>query len=87
MLSQISQNIGTIEYYLPRSVGCTGKFLDDLEFEALDVHLYLHPGIAPPAVIDTYYTFPGTQQFGDAGWHGLGLAQRGCHSYAAPRCI
>ncbi|KAJ5632773.1 hypothetical protein N7490_009112 [Penicillium lividum] len=64
------------------SVGCTGKFLDDpefddllSEFEALDVPLYLHPGIAPPAVIDAYYTFPEKPELSATlagmgwGWH------------------
>ncbi|KAJ5203750.1 2-amino-3-carboxymuconate-6-semialdehyde decarboxylase [Penicillium cinerascens] len=56
------QQLGFVGAMMAGSVGCTGKFLDDpefddllSEFEALDVPLYLHPGIAPPAVIDTYY--------------------------------
>lgn len=44
----------------------TGLFLDYLrfnslllEFKALDVPLYLYPGITLLAVINLYYTFPG----------------------------
>jgi predicted TIM-barrel fold metal-dependent hydrolase len=58
-------DLGFVGAMMAGSVGCTGKFLDDpefnellSEFEALNVPLYLHPGIAPPAVIDAYYTFP-----------------------------
>lgn len=74
--------LGFVGAMMAGSVGCTGKFLDDMEFdtqlsefEALDVPLYLHPGIAPPAVIDTYYTFPGKPKLSATlacmgwGWH------------------
>ena len=47
------------------SVGGNGLFLDDPQFdkllstfEELDVPLFLHPGVPPKAVIDTYYRFP-----------------------------
>jgi len=61
------------------SVGGTGKFLDApefdellAEFERLDVVLYLHPGIPPEAVMNTYYTLPGDPKlsatFGGMGW-------------------
>lgn len=61
------------------SIGGKGSFLDDPKydsilsaFEEIDVPLYLHPGIAPPAVIDTYYTIHGqpslTANLACAGW-------------------
>lgn len=63
-LRRCVKELGFVGAMMAGSVGCTGKFLDDpefdellSEFEALDVPLYLHPGIAPPAVIDAYYTF------------------------------
>lgn len=63
-LRRCVKELGFVGAMMAGSVGCTGKFLDSpefdellSEFEALDVPLYLHPGIAPPAVIDTYYTF------------------------------
>ena len=50
---------------LSGSVGRSGKFLDSPEydavlsaFEELDVPLYLHPGVPPKSVWNTYYTFP-----------------------------
>lgn len=81
-LRRCVQDLGFVGAMMAGSVGCTGKFLDDpefddllSEFEALDVSLYLHPGIAPPAVIDTYYTFPGKPKLSATlagmgwGWH------------------
>ena len=64
-LRRCVNELGFVGAMIAGSVGCTGKFLDDpefedllAEFEALDVPLYLHPGIAPPPVVDAYYTFP-----------------------------
>lgn len=64
------------------SVFTDGKMLDALEFddllsefENLDVPLYLHPGIAPKALVDSYYTFPSKPKLtsifsaGGWGWH------------------
>lgn len=74
--------LGFVGAMIAGSVGCSGKFLDApefdgllSEFEALDVPLYLHPGIAPPEVLDTYYTFPGQPLLSATlasmgwGWH------------------
>ncbi|KAF9891398.1 hypothetical protein FE257_004254 [Aspergillus nanangensis] len=81
-LRRCVNELGFVGAMMAGSVGCTGKFLDDpefdellAEFEALDVPLYLHPGIAPPAVIDAYYTFPGKPLLSATlagmgwGWH------------------
>lgn len=81
-LRRCINDLGFVGAMMAGSVGCTGKFLDDpefdellSEFEALDVPLYLHPGIAPPAVINTYYTFPGNPLLSATmagmgwGWH------------------
>lgn len=64
-LRRCVSDLGFIGAMMAGSVGCTGKFLDEPEFdellsvfEELDVPIYLHPGIAPPAVIESYYTFP-----------------------------
>ncbi|WP_206244656.1 amidohydrolase family protein [Novosphingobium terrae] len=58
-----------------------GRFLDDQFFwpmleaaEALDVPLYLHPGYAPKAVVDAYYSnlppaFGAMLSTGMMGWH------------------
>jgi len=78
-LRRCVNDLGFVGAMMAGSVGCTGKFLDDpefddllSEFEKLDVPLYLHPGIAPPAVIDAYYTFPGnpklTATMAGMGW-------------------
>lgn len=63
-LRRCVQQLGFVGAMIAGSVSCTGKFLDEpefdellSEFEALEVPLYLHPGIAPPAVVDSYYTF------------------------------
>lgn len=62
------------------SVGGNGLFLDDPRFdkllstfEELDVPLFLHPGVPPKAVIDTYYRFPNadprlTAMLAGPGW-------------------
>lgn len=81
-LRRCVNDLGFVGAMMAGSVGCTGKFLDDpefdellSEFEALDVPLYLHPGIAPPAVIDAYYTFSGNPLLSATlagmgwGWH------------------
>lgn len=78
-LHRCVQELGFVGAMMAGSVGCTGKFLDDpefddllSEFELLDVPLYLHPGIAPPEVIETYYTMPGkpllTATLAGMGW-------------------
>ncbi|MCJ1304000.1 hypothetical protein MMC08_006811 [Hypocenomyce scalaris] len=64
---------------LSGSVSGDGKFLDAPEFdsvlstfEELDVPLFLHPGVPPKAVWDTYYVIPGKSEisvrFGLGGW-------------------
>jgi predicted TIM-barrel fold metal-dependent hydrolase len=81
-LRRCVKELGFVGAMMAGSVGCTGKFLDDpefdgllTEFEELDVPLYLHPGIAPPAVIDAYYSFPGKPKLSATlagmgwGWH------------------
>ena len=81
-LRRCVQDLGFVGAMMAGSVGCTGKFLDDpefdtllSEFETLNVPLYLHPGIAPPAVIETYYTIPGKPKLSATlagmgwGWH------------------
>lgn len=56
---------GFVGAMLSGSVGGNGRFLDDSHFdpilsafEELDVPLFLHPGIPPKAVMDTYFTMP-----------------------------
>ena len=74
--------LGFVGAMVSGSIGNTGKFFDGPEFdqllgtfEELDVPLFLHPGIAPAAVIDTYYSFPGNPKLSANlacfgwGWH------------------
>lgn len=95
-LHRCVKELGFVGAMFTGSVGGTGKFLDDPEFdsvlsafEELDVPLFLHPGIPPPAVVDTYYTLPGdpvrTAMLSGPGWgwhnesavHALRLAATG----------
>ena len=74
--------LGFVGAMMSGSVGGTGKFLDApefdgllAEFERLDVPLYLHPGIPPKPVVDTYYDFPANPTLSSVwattawGWH------------------
>lgn len=76
-LTRCVQEMGFVGAMLHGSAG--GRFLDDpffdealSAFEELDVPLYLHPGLPPKAVIDAYYTVPGsdslTAMLASAGW-------------------
>lgn len=78
-LRRCVSELGFVGAMLCGSVAGTGKFLDDPEFdsvlsafEELDVPLYLHPGIAPAPVVDSYYTIPDqpvlTANLACAGW-------------------
>ena len=78
-LRRCVKELGFVGAMLSGSVGGSGKFLDCPEydvilsaFEELDVPLYLHPGVPPKPVWDTYYTFPDnpalSAAFGLAGW-------------------
>ena len=71
--------LGFVGVMLSGSVSGDGKFLDAPEFgsilstlEELDVPLFLHPGVPPKAVWDTYYDIPGKSEisvrFGLGGW-------------------
>ena len=74
--------MGFVGVMFSGTVGGTGKFLDAPEFgdllselETLNMPLYLHPGIPPRTIIDTYYTIPnndiatGMMSSGGWGWH------------------
>ncbi|KAI5460905.1 hypothetical protein BGZ63DRAFT_489089 [Mariannaea sp. PMI_226] len=74
--------LGFVGSMLAASVGHDSKFLDDpmfddllSEFEALNVPLFLHPGIAPSAVVESYYRLPGKPKLSATlagmgwGWH------------------
>lgn len=78
-LRRCVKELGFVGAMFSGSVGGTGKFLDGPEFdellsafEELDVPLYLHPGIAPKPVMDTYYTMPDnpglSATLGGMGW-------------------
>ena len=78
-LRRCVKDLGFVGIMLCGSVGGTGEFLDRPKFdellsafEDLDVPLYLHPGIAPKPVIDSYYAFPGkpllSAQMAGSGW-------------------
>jgi predicted TIM-barrel fold metal-dependent hydrolase len=75
-------DLGFVGAMLAGAVGQNSQFLDDAvfddllsEFEALNVPLFLHPGIAPPAVVESYYQFPGKPKLSATlagmgwGWH------------------
>ena len=78
-LHRCVKELGFVGAMLSGSVGGIGKYLDSPEydsvlsaFEELDVPLFLHPGVPPKPVFDTYYSFsnnPGlSTAFGLAGW-------------------
>ncbi|KAL3496419.1 hypothetical protein BJX62DRAFT_232525 [Aspergillus germanicus] len=78
-LHRCVKELGFVGAMMSGSVSGSGKFLDAPEydcvlsaFEELDVPLYLHPGIVPKPVMDTYYTFPESPllsaTFGHMGW-------------------
>ena len=78
-LHRCVKELGFVGAMLSGSVSGNGKFLDSPEFdvilsafEELDVPLYLHPGVPPKPVWDTYYAFPDkpavSAAFGLAGW-------------------
>ncbi|MCJ1305504.1 hypothetical protein MMC08_008318 [Hypocenomyce scalaris] len=79
-LNRCVTELGFVGAMLSGSVGGNGEFLDDPKydpvlsaFEDLDVPLFLHPGVPPKAVWDTYYTLPGdnavlSAAFGLPGW-------------------
>lgn len=81
-LRRCVNELGFVGAMIAGSIGGTGKFLDSpeydpllAEFEALDVPLYLHPGITPEAVQSVYYDIPGKPAASAAmgamawGWH------------------
>ena len=81
-LRRCVEDLGFVGSMLSGSVGGTGKFLDAPEFDALlteferlDVPLFLHPGIPPKTVVDTYYDFPANPTLSAMwattawGWH------------------
>lgn len=78
-LHRCVKELGFVGAMLSGSVGGTGKFLDSSDydvvlsaFEELDVPLFLHPGVPPKSVFDTYYSFPEnpgvSTAFALAGW-------------------
>ena len=81
-LHRCVKELGFVGAMLFGSVGASGKFFDAPEFdevlsafEELDVPLFLHPGVPPKSVWDTYYAFPGNPglsgslALGGWGWH------------------
>lgn len=81
-LRRCVKDLGFVGAMMAGSVGSTGKFLDGpefvellSEFEALDVPLYLHPGIAPGPVSKAYYDIEGNALASASlsamgwGWH------------------
>ncbi|ETN40995.1 uncharacterized protein HMPREF1541_02927 [Cyphellophora europaea CBS 101466] len=78
-LRRCVKDLGFVGAMVSGSISGTGKFLDApefdtllSEFEKLDVPLYLHPGIAPKPITDTYYDFPDNPKLsatlGGMGW-------------------
>ena len=78
-LHRCVKELGFVGAMLSGSVSGDGKYLDAPEydavfsaFEELDVPLYLHPGVPPQEVWNTYYKFDGnpllSAAFGLAGW-------------------
>ena len=74
--------MGFVGVMLSGIVGATGDFLDApkygkllSELEKLDMPIFLHPGIPPRTVVDTYYSMPGNDvatsmmASGAWGWH------------------
>ena len=81
-LRRCVKELGFVGAMMSGSIGSSGKFLDGSEFEPilstfeeLDVPLFLHPGIPPEAVWNTYYAFPDQPSLSAAfalpgwGWH------------------
>ena len=81
-LRRCVKELGFVGAMMSGSIGSSGKFLDRPEFkpvlsalEELDVPIYLHPGIPPEAVWNTYYAFPDKPALSAAfalpgwGWH------------------
>lgn len=81
-LRRCVKQMGFVGAMIAGSIGGTGRFLDDpefddllSEFEVLDVPLYLHPGITPEPVQSVYYDIPGKPAASAAmgamawGWH------------------
>jgi predicted TIM-barrel fold metal-dependent hydrolase len=78
-LHRCVKELGFVGAMMSGSVSGKGIFLDEPEFdciisafEELDVPLYLHPGMVPQPVMETYYTFNDKPQlsatFGHMGW-------------------
>ncbi len=78
-LHRCVKELGFLGAMLSGSVCGNGRYLDSPEFDAvlsafeeLDVPLYLHPGVPPKAVWDTYYKIQDkpvlSAAFGLAGW-------------------
>ena len=78
-LHRCVKELGFVGAMMSGSVSGSGKFLDEPEydcilsaFEDLDVPLYLHPGMVPKPVMETYYTFLNkpllSATFGHMGW-------------------
>lgn len=78
-LHRCIKELGFVGAMMSGSIGASGKYLDGPEydsvlaaFEELDVPLYLHPGVVPKPVMDTYYSFPDkpllSATFAHMGW-------------------
>jgi predicted TIM-barrel fold metal-dependent hydrolase len=78
-LHRCVKELGFVGALVSGSISGTGKFMDGPEydavfsaFEELDVPLFIHPGIPPKAVYDTYYSIPErpllSAAFALAGW-------------------
>ena len=81
-LRRCVKKMGFVGAMIAGSIGESGKFLDApdfdellAEFKALDVPLYLHPGITPESIQAIYYDIPGKAAASAAmgamtwGWH------------------
>ena len=81
-LHRAVKDLGFVGALTSGSISGKGKFMDGPEyepvfaaFEELDVPLFLHPGIPPKPVYDTYYALPGLPRLSAAfalagwGWH------------------
>lgn len=81
-LHRAVKELGFLGALVSGSISGEGKYMDGPEydpvfsaFEELDVPLFLHPGIPPKAVYDTYYSLPGQPRLSAAfalagwGWH------------------
>jgi predicted TIM-barrel fold metal-dependent hydrolase len=78
-LHRCIKELGFVGAMMSGSIGASGRYLDGPEydpvlaaFEELDVPLYLHPGVVPKPVMDTYYSFPEkpllSATFAHMGW-------------------